>query len=68
MDIETLIGALNADERAELLEQLSASAQTSDTTTEHAHDGEGCCGGGRRHMARRREMMAEMRQMCCGSG
>jgi len=64
MDIETLVGALNADERDELLERLTSVSEKPDT--DDADDASGCCGGGR-SMHRRHEMKREMRQMCCGA-
>jgi hypothetical protein len=64
MDIETLIGALTASERDELLERLTTAAGSGENESDHAHGDSGCCGGGR-SMERRRAMRAEVRQMCC---
>lgn len=65
MDIETMVGALSAEERDELLERLSAVSETSDSKGD-AHDAFACCGGAR-PMQRRRAAMAETRHMCCGA-
>jgi len=65
MDVGTLIGALSAGEREELLERLTRTEERSSSTADDSGDASGCCGGAR-SMARRRAMMTEMRQMCCG--
>lgn len=67
MDVDTLIDALSADEREELLKRLTTSADDPDNETDESVATRGCCGGhrGRGSMARRRAMMREMHQMCC---
>lgn len=65
MDVGTLIGALSAGEREELLQRLTRTEERSHTAADDSGDASGCCGGARA-MARRRAMMTETRQMCCG--
>jgi hypothetical protein len=65
MDVETLVGALTANERDELLERLTTPANSTDNEPNDTEDASGCCGGAR-SKAHRRAMKSEMRQMCCG--
>jgi hypothetical protein len=64
MDIETLVGALTANERDELLEQLTNAAKTTDNEYDSVQDASGCCGG-RRSKAHQRATKGETRRMCC---
>ena len=65
MDVATIVDALSADERQELLELLT-DAERPEAAGDEAGDDFWCCGGGLRSRARRRALMDEMRQMCCG--
>ncbi|GMQ97702.1 MAG: hypothetical protein BMS9Abin17_0202 [Acidimicrobiia bacterium] len=64
MDIETLVGALTANERDELLEQLTTAAESTDNETDDAQDTSGCCGGPH-SKAHRHPTKSKTLHMCC---
>ena len=66
MDIETLVDALTANERDELLERLTTPAGSTDNEADDSQDASRCCGGAG-SKARRRPARTGMRKACCAS-